>query len=205
MNGLGVKRRAVVTEVRDPQNLGRIRVDLEGFGLSKTDPKHRMSPWCWPCTPFAGPGYGFFCLPVVGDEVWVEQAHSGEWVYTGFYWTGRNPKPPDGQEPDVRVFRTPIGHQMKFDEAGDITIVHNNGNVVALRQNGDVEIVAEKDLNMQVTGNANITSQGKTVVTASNIELNGSSGKVVTTECICTMTGQPHPQGSRTVTAKGPF
>jgi len=203
MNAPGVKRHATVVDVDDPKQLGRIKVELGGFGEHSGDARHRITPWCWPCTPFAGPGYGFFCLPQIGDEVWVEQAAGGEWVYTGFYWTGRNQKPADGQEPDVRVFRTPVGHQLKLDENGDVEIVHANGNVIAMRHNGDIEILSTKDLNVEVAGEANITCGGKAMVTASMIELNGASGKVVTTSHICAYTGSPHVLGSATVKAGG--
>ena len=189
----GIKRRAAVTNVDDPKSLGRIRVRLVAFGDGD---RLNETPWCWPCTPLAGDGYGFFCLPQVGDEVWVEPTADGGWVWVGFYWSGRRAKPSEGNA-DVRVLRTPAGHQIKLDESGDLEITHANGNVVALRGSGDIDVT--------VSGACNITSDGKTIVNAEKIELNGATGKVVTTDCLCSYTGAPHTQGSNTVKAEGPF
>lgn len=192
-----MKRRGIVLDVEDPRNFGRIRVELVGY-----DTKGNTTPWCWPCSPFAGPGYGFYCLPAPGDEVYVERTDEGDWVWVGFCWTERNAKPADGTK-DVRLFRTPVGHQMKFDENGDVEIVHTNGNIIAMRSNGDVEIEATSNLNIQVAKEANIICGGKAIVKATIIELNGVSGKVVTTSHICAYTGSPHVLGSAIVKAGG--
>lgn len=170
-----MKMRATVIDVNDPRQVGRIRVQLVGYAEDNCE-----SAWCWPCSPMAGPGYGFFCLPVVGDEVWVEQTAEKDWVWTGFYWSDRKAKPTEGTA-DVRLIRTPVGHQLKFMESGDIEIRHSNGSTATLKADGNVEIFAEKD-----------------------ILLNGTE-KVVTTGCICNYDGRPHPQGSKTVKAEGPF
>jgi hypothetical protein len=189
---LGLKYQAVVTDVNDARQLGRIKARLRGFGDGL---QYAVTPWSYPCSPLAGPGYGFFCLPQVGDEVWVEQASNGLWVWTGFFWSGRHEKPEAGEAPDVRVLRTPAGHQVKLDEAGDIEITHANGNVIALRQDGDIDVT--------VSGACNVTASGKVVVDGSNVELNGSLGDVVTTKHICAFTGGPHVLGSTTVKAGG--
>lgn len=187
-----MKYQATVTSVSDPEDWGRIKVSVNAFS---TD--NNVTPWCWPCVPMAGPKFGFFFMPEVGDEVWVEKAADGSWVWTGFFWTGRNVKPSDGVAPTVRVIRTPAGHQIKLDDKGDIEILHSNGNSVTLTANGDTNIV--------VNGDCNVNSTGKTVVDSEAIELNGLTGKIVTTECLCMFSGAPHPQGSLNVTAKGPF
>ena len=191
-----MKSRAVVTDVADPRGLGRIKAQLVGWGDSDSDGKHNITPWMWPCVAFAADGSGVFMQPPVGAEVWAEQSTEGDWLWTGGFWSDRNPAPADAS-PDVRIIRTPAGHQIKLDETGDIEIKHANGNLVALRSSGDIDVT--------VSGTCNITSDGKTIVNAEAIELNGSIGKVVTTESLCSFTGAPHPQGSKNVKAKGPF
>lgn len=170
----GLKIRGKVIDIADPKNLGRIKVKLTGFNDAKSE-----TPWAWPCAPFAGNLYGLYCLPVVDDEVWVEQTYEGDWVYTGFFWSERNAKPEAGSA-DIRIFRTPSGHELKFDEAGSIEILNNNGSYVLLKPDGKVE------------------------VSGTEITLNDGAG-VVTQECLCSFTGSPHPQASLTVKAKGPF
>jgi len=179
-----MKHRGVVTSVDDPKNLGRIEVSVLGFEEGK-----ETTPWVWPCSPLAGDGYGFYCLPEVGDEVWVEQTAEGDWVYTGFFWSGRKPKPDDGTK-KVRLFRTPSGHQIKLDEDGNIEVSHSEGHTIILKKGGDIDLVTDD-------GDVNVVGQ--------KIYLNGETGsRVVTTKCLCAYTGTPHPQGSDTVFSEGP-
>ena len=171
-----MKIRGIVKDVLDPKNYGRIRVELIRYNIEQN-----ITPWCWPCSPFAGPGYGFYCLPVIGDEVYVEKTEDGDWIFVGFCWTSRNPKPTDGTK-DVRLLRTPVGHQLKFDENGDIQILHSNTSFVILRANGDIEIMSEKDVKIYDNGTV----------------------RCVNTNSICAYTGTIHPQGSRTVFTEKP-
>lgn len=192
---IGVKRRAVVINVDDPENYGRLTARLIGFGETDNDTQHNETPWMWPCVAFAVDGAGVFMMPPVGAEVWAEQTAEKDWVWTGCFWSGRNQLPASASAPGVRIIRTPSGHQIKLDEDGDIEIMHANGNFVALRSNGDIDVT--------VSGNANVTATGKVVVDGSNIELNGTLGGVVRTCDICSYTGGPHVKGSITVKAGG--
>lgn len=60
------KYRGKVASNVDPLQLGRLQVtvpEILGDG--------RLS-WAMPCVPFAGPGVGFFALPPINANVWVE-------------------------------------------------------------------------------------------------------------------------------------
>lgn len=60
------KYRGKVSNNFDPERKGRIQVvvpEVLGDG--------RLS-WALPCVPFAGPGVGFFALPPIDANVWVE-------------------------------------------------------------------------------------------------------------------------------------
>lgn len=189
----GVKYEAIVESVDDPKSLGRIKAEIIGFekGFDST-------PWCYPVSVLAGPGYGFYFLPQVSDIVYVEQTADGDWVWTGFCWTSTKAKPAEGTS-TVRVLKTPTGHLLKFDESGSVTLEHHNGSRVEL---------GTDDLTVEHSGGSTVTleSGGNIVIQASGtnkIHLNGSTGQVITTECICAYTGGPHVQGSLTVKAKG--
>ena len=188
-----MKYRAIVTNVSDPDNKGRILARLIGFGDTDDDTQHNETPWAWPCVALAADGCGTFMVPPIGAEVWMEQTAEGDWVWTGCFWSGRQAIPAEASAPDVRIIRTPAGHQIKMDETGDLEIMHANGNVVALRQSGDIDVT--------VSGACNVTASGKVVVDGSQIELNGTDGDIVTTKHICAYTGGPHVQGSTTVKA----
>ncbi len=59
------KHRGTVENNIDPQGLGRVQVSVPGvLGGSLA--------WAMPCSPFAGPGVGFFSVPPQGASVWVE-------------------------------------------------------------------------------------------------------------------------------------
>jgi len=139
-----MKKQAVVVDINDPKNLGRIRVQLQGYSRGAD-----ITPWVYPCTCFAGPGYGWFCLPVIGDVVWVERTSDQCWVFTGFHWTTNKPIPESSGQ-NVRVFQSPAGHRIKFDDQGDIELTHAGGNRIILSQNGNVkiEVANGKEINL---------------------------------------------------------
>jgi len=76
------KYRGKVSNNVDPLQLGRMQVevpDVLGDG--------RLS-WAMPCVPFAGPGVGFFALPPIGANVWVEfeRGDPDYPIWTGCFW-----------------------------------------------------------------------------------------------------------------------
>lgn len=60
------KYRAIVTDVSDPNKMGRIKVSCPAV-LGDFS-----SGWCVPCFPNAVDNSGDFCIPPVGEGVWVE-------------------------------------------------------------------------------------------------------------------------------------
>jgi hypothetical protein len=76
------KYRGKVSNNLDPLQLGRLQVivpEVLGDG--------RLS-WALPCVPFAGPGVGFFALPPVGANVWVEfeGGDPDHPIWAGCFW-----------------------------------------------------------------------------------------------------------------------
>jgi hypothetical protein len=76
------KYRGKVENNIDPQQMGRIQVSAPavlGDG--------RLS-WAMPCAPFAGPGVGFFAVPPVGANVWVEfEGGDPDYpIWSGCFW-----------------------------------------------------------------------------------------------------------------------
>lgn len=76
------KYRGKVANNVDPLQLGRLQVEVP-----KVLGDSRLS-WAMPCVPFAGPGVGFFALPPVGANLWVE-FEEGEIdypIWSGCFW-----------------------------------------------------------------------------------------------------------------------
>lgn len=85
------KYRGKVTNNIDPLQLGRVQVCVPavlGDG--------RLS-WALPCVPVAGPGTGFFAVPPVGANVWVEfeGGNTESPIWAGCFWdAGQVPAKP---------------------------------------------------------------------------------------------------------------
>lgn len=69
---------------------------------------------------------------------------------------------------------------MNLARSGVITITANGD--INMTSQGKINIDNQGDININTQGNANLTASGNVVVQASNIELNGEVGNVLTTE-----------------------
>ncbi|TAH37114.1 MAG: baseplate assembly protein [Planctomycetota bacterium] len=95
------KYRGTVANNVDPMFQGRVQVSCPavlGDG--------RMS-WAMPCVPYAGAGVGFFAVPPVGANVWIE-FEGGDPDYpilAGCFW-GVGEAPAQPALPQVKAFKT---------------------------------------------------------------------------------------------------
>jgi hypothetical protein len=98
------KYRGKVTNNKDPDNLGRIQVTVPAiYGDDRQS-------WAMPCTPYAGKDIGWFTIPPVGTNIWVEfEGGDPDYpIWTGCFWgTDELPQNARVAEPDrVQVFKT---------------------------------------------------------------------------------------------------
>lgn len=77
------KYRAIVVDINDPQKRSRIRVQCPKVLGDAT------SSWCEICVPVAYDGGGDFCLPKVGETVWVEfeEGDVNKPIFVGAWWS----------------------------------------------------------------------------------------------------------------------
>lgn len=148
------KYRGTVTSNLDPQSMGRVQVEVPavlGDG--------RLS-WAMPCSPYAGPGVGFFAIPPVGANVWVEfEAGDPDYpIWSGCFWAqGEVPAHP--ALPFVKMLRTENVMLKMDDTPGQggftlevdppaasmpISITCNASGVVISTGNGKIEVTALK-------------------------------------------------------------
>jgi hypothetical protein len=84
------KYRGKVQNNVDPLQMGRLQVSVPAvLGDGKLS-------WAMPCVPYAGSQVGFFALPPVGANVWVEfEAGDSDYpIWSGCFWgTGELPVP----------------------------------------------------------------------------------------------------------------
>jgi uncharacterized protein involved in type VI secretion and phage assembly len=151
------KYRGIVSDNKDPKNLGRIRAKVPEV-LGDVE-----SGLALPCSPYAGKGLGFFTLPPIGSGVWIEfeAGDVSRPIWSGCWW-GEDQLPKDetgkNAEPDNKILRSDSGMIVSLDDkAGSLCLSDDKGNNL-------VKIMASP-------GSITITAQTKVVVHAPQIEL----------------------------------
>jgi uncharacterized protein involved in type VI secretion and phage assembly len=149
---------AIVTNVQDPEKLGRVKVCFPRL------PGKPESDWVRVAQPAAGAGRGFYWLPHVNDEVLIafERGEAHRPYIVGSLWNGKD-KPIKGayQAENTTVhIMTKSGHQIILEDKKDaekIIIADKSGkrtmtfDVKAKKflieaKEGDVYIIAEKKI-----------------------------------------------------------
>jgi len=149
---------AKVTNVKDPDKLGRVKVSLPRL------PDNPESHWARVVQPAAGAGRGFYWIPHVNDEVLVafERGEAANPYVIGSLWNGKDKPMEKGytDENTTIMIQTKSGHQIVMNDKGGeekITIADKSGkrtitfDVKAKKflieaGEGDVEIHAEKKI-----------------------------------------------------------
>jgi uncharacterized protein involved in type VI secretion and phage assembly len=148
----------IVTNVKDPDKLGRIKVQLPRL------PGGPETNWARVAQPAAGAGRGFYWLPEVGDEVLIafELGQANCPYVLGALWNGQD-KPMAGAYADdntTRMIQTKSGHKIVLcDKSGEekIVIADKSGNrtitfdvkakkFLVEAKEGDIELHAEKKI-----------------------------------------------------------
>lgn len=127
------KYRAIVTDNKDPKNLGRIKARVpEVLGDVETG-------WALPCVPYAGDGSGQYTVPEPGTGVWIEfeAGDVSRPIWSGCWW-GEN-QLPNQATPAIKVLKTASGHTILLDDTGGgekIEITDKNGGKIVMDQSG---------------------------------------------------------------------
>jgi uncharacterized protein involved in type VI secretion and phage assembly len=140
----------LVTANADPDQEGKVRVKYPSFD------EDMVSEWCRILQPYAGPGYGMFFVPEVGDEVVVGFAHGDMRlpIILGGVYNGQD-KPASHRDAstDEKLIRTKAGHQNKLNDSNNshqITITTNGGHTIDLNDQ-------ENSVSVTTTGGQSIT------------------------------------------------
>lgn len=128
------KYRGTVTDNRDPQMKGRIKAQVPAI-LGEEE-----SGWALPCVPYAGSGVGFFFVPPVGANVWIEfeGGNPGYPIWTGCYWGTTEMPPAVPGMPEIKIIKTDTA-TLKLDDtpgAGGITIETTTGLKIVMNVTG---------------------------------------------------------------------
>ncbi|MDB9315286.1 phage baseplate assembly protein V [Spirulina sp. CS-785/01] len=166
---------AIVTNIKDEDGLGRIKVKFPW--LTDDDESH----WARVMTPMAGSDRGFYFLPEVDDEVLVAFEH-GDIAYPyilGGLWNKKDqpPEKNDDGENNKRLIKSRSGHQIILDDTEDqekiIIQDKSEKNKITIDCEKDaMTIQVEKDLTIEAKGKVNIQSKDDDMcIECNNLEI----------------------------------
>jgi phage protein D len=166
----------VVTNVKDPNNQGRVKVKFPWLS------EDEESAWARLISPMAGPERGIEFVPEVDDEVVVvfEQGDPNRPFIVGAVWNGKDASPLGGDaisgdgKVQKRLIKTRIGHTILLDDSDSsksIVITDSAGNEVKMdAANNKIEVTSKGDLTVKATGTLKLEGQG--------VEVKASGGDV---------------------------
>lgn len=179
---------AIVTDNKDPDKLGRVKVK---FPLREGE---LQTDWIRVATLMGGSNMGSLFLPEVNDEVLVAflMGRLDQPVVIGSLWSSKQKPPEPDDKNDIRKIKTKSGHEIIFDDTsneGVITLKTSKGHHITLSDKDKTVTLETQDKQQSVK----LDESGKKVTikcgTASTLEMNAQGDIKVT--------------GSKSVTVKG--
>jgi len=122
-----------------------------------------ISGWALPALPFGGlADQGLFVIPEVGAQIWVEfeAGNLSQPIWTGTFWQAAGDPPGEAalSPPTTRVFKTPSGHTLQFDDKeGEekFRLAHPAGTETTIDENGTVIIADPQGNTLTLDANNN--------------------------------------------------
>lgn len=161
---------ALVTDLVDPQGLGRIQVRFPWLG---PDGEREVRAWATLLTPYADNNQGYQMLPEVDSQVVVgfEAGDVRRPYLVGCCWNGQAslPEAPEAAN-NKRLIRTREGSLLEFDDtagsakltlslqsghqlvlddgSSEVTLNHSSGAQIVIRSSGAIEINANSSVDV---------------------------------------------------------
>jgi phage baseplate assembly protein V len=169
---------AIVTNNKDPDGLGRVKVKLPWLD------DRVESDWTRVVTAMAGKERGLYCLPEVDDEVLVafEHGRPDSLYVLGGLWNGKD-KPPesnaDGKN-NVRALKSRSGHVIRLTDTqgGEkIEIIDKTGknSIVISAKDNTVTITADADVTVTSTkGKLKLAGKGVEITSQAEVKIEAS-------------------------------
>lgn len=198
----------VVTNNKDDQGLGRVKVKLPWLSDDETD-------WARVVAPGAGEARGFQWLPEVNDEVVIAIGHGDAGAQPQMYvlggvWSSPH-KPPKANDDVVdgsgkvtqRIIKSRSGHMITLDDtsgSGSITIVDSSGkNVITIETSSNkITLNAQGDLELKAGGTVKVSGNAISMESQGNcdIKANGNATMQAQTNCEISANGNTKVSGA---------
>ena len=157
---------ARVIDNNDPKGLGRVRVQFIWQEKHQT-----KTPWIRVVQPHAGGGKGFYFIPEIGEEVWVDfEDHNAERPYVlGSNYNGKEYSPFHNKNNDIKAIQTRSGHKLIFTEDESILLSDKNGNTLKFDTQGkNIEISAPESISLCAGKDLNISAGNNLTMDVAN-------------------------------------
>ncbi|WP_143305846.1 phage baseplate assembly protein V [Chitinophaga vietnamensis] len=154
---------ALVVDNNDPRGLGRVKVAFRWQEQGST-------PWLRIVAPHGGGNKGFYFVPEIGEEVWVdfEGGNPETPIVIGATYNGNAPANIGDERNNVKAIRTRSGHTLEFNDAG-------SGTHLIIRDPGGNEIFLDTaGKNITITAPETMTFQARNmnISVAQHMEVN---------------------------------
>jgi phage protein D len=186
----------VVTNVTDPDDLGRVKVKFPWIA------DDQESHWARIASPMAGNGRGFMFLPEVNDEVLVAFEHGdpGRAYVVGHLWNGKDLPPKKNSEVsaqgkvNLRIIKSRSGHTITLDDtqgSEKIEIVDKTtkNKITFESSSNKISIISEADVVITAKGKAEITATGDCSIEAQNAKITAKQAGSITANGKLTLKG----------------
>lgn len=172
---------AIVTDIVDPLNMGRIEIKLPWLGGQGADD---VRAWATLLTPYADDDQGIEILPSVDTQVVVafEAGDLRRPYVIGASWNGRETLPESPAAPNnKRLWKTRAGSLLEFDDtdgASKVTVSMQSGHKVVLddaAQEVTVEHSNGCSVKIDIAGRVAIQANSSVEITAPTVNVHAAT------------------------------
>jgi uncharacterized protein involved in type VI secretion and phage assembly len=178
---------ATVSDVADPDKLGRVKLLLPTYGAAVE------STWARVLAPGAGEKHGVYWPLEAGDEVVVGfiGGHPEHPIVMGALWSKKKfALVPEASRRDHRLLASPAGHLIRLDDTKDaqkleIVAAGAENSIAVDVANGKLTITAKTTLEIKVGADITLTcTEGKVTLKCKELAVEGATDVKVGSEAI---------------------